>query len=291
MKSSSLLPKNDWVLGSANLGMKYGIANDSKPTRNLSREIMAEAIRNGVIKFDTAPDYGDAEDILGESLRDLPSAQVITKISLTQQDNFEAIVQSMRISLEKTKQKKLYGLLFHDPEIAKSQHFQSLVCRLLDTGMVEKLGISGYSEVDILRAKEKCDELSLFQVPENILDRRLSGSDGLQEIARAGGEIHVRSIFLQGMLLMDPSKIRETLRPWEQAISDLNKFASSLGVSVIDLCISYVKSLKWSSGTLIAASSTSNLLAVIQSNCSVKCDFSYLPQLPERLIDPRRWNE
>ena len=291
MKPSGSLAKTDWVLGSANLGMKYGIANDSKPTRNQSKKIITEAIRNGVIKFDTAPAYGEAEEILGESLQYLASAKVITKISGNQQDNFEAIVESLRSSLEKTKQKKLYGLLFHNPEIVKSQHFRSLVRRLLDTGLVEKLGVSGYTEVDILRAKEKCDELSLFQVPENILDRRLMGSDGLQAIACAGGEIHVRSIFLQGLLLMDPHTFHATLRPWEQAIIDLNKLASSLGVTVIDLCISYVKSLKWSSGTLIAASSTSSLLAIIQGNCTVKYDLSHLPKLPDKLVDPRRWNE
>jgi aryl-alcohol dehydrogenase-like predicted oxidoreductase len=290
VKVRNSLANNDWVLGSANLGMKYGVANDSKPTRNQSRKIIIEAIRNGVVKFDTAPVYGEAENILGESLEGLLSAQVITKISETRQDNFEGIVESIKKSLEKTKQQRLYGLLFHDPEIVKSRQFQSLVWRLQDTDLVSKIGISGYNEVDILRAKEKCDELSLFQVPENILDRRLRESTGLQEIALSGSEIHVRSVFLQGMLLMDPYKIKGILKPWESAINELNKFASSLGVSVIDICISYVKSLKWSSGTVIAASSASNLLDIIQSDSSIECDFDYLPKLPEKLIDPRKWN-
>src|SRR5207248_1409179 len=61
--------QSELTLGTAQLGMEYGIANRAgQPSRSLAVRIVREAIAHGVKALDTARSYGEAEDVLGEAL-------------------------------------------------------------------------------------------------------------------------------------------------------------------------------------------------------------------------------
>ena len=77
------------TLGTAQLGFDYGISNKKgKPTDDQSYRILQTALDNGITSFDTAPVYGNSENLIGNFLKNKYS-QPIHKMLLTS-TNFPA---------------------------------------------------------------------------------------------------------------------------------------------------------------------------------------------------------
>lgn len=280
----------NFVLGTANLGAAYGINNKEKYDEDLSRDVINHALTRGIHMFDTAAEYGNAEELLGATIKSGANYRIVTKIPSRDFYTFEYVSECLKYSLEKLKQKKIYGLMFHDPAIHEKEEIREISKRLLDTGEIEHLGFSAYSLEALLVAKQKNPCWTIFQVPENILDRRLINSIELAEMSNAKNMIYVRSIFLQGLLLSESTELPIKFRPYEHVFRELHLVANKLGVNSLDLCVSYASSISWSSGTVIAAASTVQLDEILDFRL-LKIDFDKFAQLPDYVLDPRRWNE
>ncbi len=279
-----------FVLGTANLGSTYGINNPKQFSEERSRSVINHAIRHGINTFDTAAEYGSAEELIGASVNSIANPRIVTKIPSQKSYTYEYVSKCLQFSLNKLKQKKIYGLMFHDPEIHKKNEIREISKRLLDSGKIEHLGFSAYSLDALLVAKQKNPTWTIFQVPENILDRRLINSIELAEMASSKNLIYVRSIFLQGLLLSGPTELPIKFKQQENAIRELHVVAEKLGVNSLDLCVSYASSISWSSGIVIAAASTVQLDEILDFRF-LKTDFNQFAQLPDHILDPRRWNE
>ena len=72
------------MLGTVQFGMDYGIANTSgKPDAATVKQILFEAFENGVNALDTAPEYGDSEEVIGKTMAELKLSdkfKIVTKI-------------------------------------------------------------------------------------------------------------------------------------------------------------------------------------------------------------------
>lgn len=71
-------------LGTVQLGMNYGLGEfATKPSKSEAFRILNRAVELGVNTFDTANDYGDSEQLIGQWLQTKPSDErpmVVTKI-------------------------------------------------------------------------------------------------------------------------------------------------------------------------------------------------------------------
>jgi hypothetical protein len=105
-----------------------------------------------------------------------------------------------------------------------------------------------------------------------------------------GDQIIVRSVFLQGLLLMPLSKIPGKFSVVRNAVSQLCAAATSCDVSVLDICLGYAKAIPWSSGIVIGVASVEQLIQVAESDFQFpeNWDFS-IDRLPENILDPRKW--
>lgn len=278
------------ILGTANLGMRYGINNKNPTSEIESIEIVRKAIDWGVLAIDTAKSYGSAEAIIGKASPKNDLIHVTTKLHLNADSNFNSIKAQIEDSLIKTRQKKLYGLFIHNPEAIRRNDIRSIIDAIYETELVTKVGVSCYELKDILVAKETCESFELFQVPENILDQRLIDSSEMALLAKQGNEFHVRSIFLQGLLLINPTTEPMPLDFDVSALINLHDYAIEHNVSVLDLCMSYVKSISWSNGNVVAVTSTDQL-AEILSHSETKIEPKNFHTLPESIIDPRYWGQ
>ena len=279
-----------FVLGTANLGSSYGINNSEQFDQGQSRSVLSHAIRRGINTFDTATEYGSAEELIGATVSSDANPRIVTKIPSRDSYTFEYVSKCLDFSLSKLKQNKIYGLMFHDPDVHKKNEIQDISKRLLDSGKIEHLGFSAYNLNTLLDAKQTNPSWTIFQVPENILDQRLTNSSELVEMARAKNIFHVRSIFLQGLLVSKPTEIPAKFRNYEQIFRNLHLAAVSLGINTVDLCISYASSISWSSGIIVAAASTSQLDEILDFKF-LGTDFHQFETLPGHILDPRRWNE
>jgi aryl-alcohol dehydrogenase-like predicted oxidoreductase len=282
------------ILGTATFNNKYGISNaDKVQGRRQIREIIITAQRLGINEFDTAPGYGNAEYFLGKFLSKEIEAKVSSKISVDNSTSVNLILNSVKKSLMKTKTKKLKNLFLHAPEVlfsAKAKETINGLKEALALDLTERIGASVYSLDTLLRVKEIFPELNTFQVPENICDQRMLNSKQILDLSEENNTFIVRSIFLQGLLLMPLSNIPKYLVKSKNSLLHLDAFSKSLDVSRLDLCLAYGKAIPWASGLIVGAASPSQLQEIIKSNIGLPKEwYTKIYTLPDGILDPRRW--
>lgn len=236
------------VLGTVQLGMNYGIANKTgPPDQDTATAIVREAWENGIHEFDTAQGYGKSEEVLGKVLSDLgfsDKARVISKFdpALDHLDSI-ALVKSLDGSLSKLGVHDLFAMMLHREELLSlwDKGLGEILQTLVSSGMVEHIGISVYSPAMAIQALNK-DGINMVQLPTNILDRRFEKA-GVFELAKEKKKkIYIRSVFLQGLILMDTSEIPEKMSFARPVIEKLESFSRDLDVSRQELALGYIKS-------------------------------------------------
>lgn len=284
----------DLILGTASFATGYGISNKNKRFSNRNiREIIETAISLGIKQFDTAPAYGNAERNLGKLLTYFPMPGISSKISRESGISAKSMLASVNNTLLRTKVKQLENLYLHDPGVLFGLSASETIAGLKEIasqGLARRVGVSVYSIDTLLRAKEICPELTVFQVPENICDRRLFQSSELVKLKTQGNDIIVRSIFLQGLLLMPVEEIPSNLSGAKKVVLQLRALAISSGAQPLDLCMGYAKSISWASGIIIGAANPAQLRQIIGSQPQLPENWdSRVDKLPDVILDPRQW--
>lgn len=286
------------VLGTAQLGMAYGIANSSgRPDRKRVRAVVRSAWESGIRYFDTARAYGDSESVLGQALRELGiagEARVITKLPPDAvPEDYAGMAEE---SLRRLGVPQLESLMLHREEALErwDDDVETALSGIVQSGAARSAGISVYSPEAALRAVEKT-ELQVVQFPSNILDRRFERT-GLREKAAAGGvNLHVRSVFLQGLFFRDPKTLPAGLAhaaPWLQALKGK---AESLSLCIRDLCLAYVREAWPGAMAVIGAEEAAQVAAnaagwrtVLPPGEVARCA-ALFHGVEDSLLDPSQW--
>jgi len=282
-----------WILGTATFGSDYGIANRSHfLSEDNSKQILAKAQRSGISYLDTAPGYALAEGIIGKYHLDGGQFNIYSKIPKIDTFHSESVLNSIETSISRMNVEKLEGVLFHSPESLINNPVEIVrktLALILESKLVKKIGVSVYTENDIVIINERFPEINIFQVPENILDRRLINSKKIKDMFTKGYEFHIRSVFLQGLLLMDIEKIPVEFSNIRGPIELLQIKSNIAGCSLVDMCLSYVTQIEWMSGIIVGVITAKQLDEIVNFT-NVKIDLEKLPILADNQIkDPRNW--
>ena len=235
------------VLGTAQLGMPYGIANRSgQPDFKTAIEIIKTAWKNGIREFDTAQAYGISESILGKALSALGisrEARIVTKLDpeLNPLDDKE-IKKALERSLERLHVPSLHGLMLHREEWLEYQDegLNATLKQFVDQGLTSHLGVSLYSPLKSIRALES-DLFDMIQVPANILDRRFENVGVFQLADEKGTQVYIRSVFLQGLLVMKPDELSYNMAFSKPVLRILNNLCKEHGLTQPRVALLYVK--------------------------------------------------
>ena len=282
------------ALGTAQFGLPYGVANKlGKITCSEAEIILQEALVNGVDLLDTAIVYGDSETCLGEV--GTHGFKVVTKLCTLPDDCGDIGVwvrRQMDASLLRLNTMMVYGLLLHRPQQLLEKSGDSLyraLQQLKKDGLVEKIGISIYDplELDVLCARYQFD---LIQAPFNILDRRLINTGWMDRLALQGVELHVRSVFLQGLLLMAISDRPKKFAPWSLLWSQWDDWLRANNLTPLQACLRYALSFPQVSKVIVGVDSLQQMKEIILASNGT------LPEVPEELlstditlINPSNW--
>ena len=283
-----------FILGTATFGTSYGVANKGIILENEEvGEIVALAQSFGINDFDTAPNYAGAETQLGEFLDLHSQPKVSSKISKENSNSAKLMLASVKETLLRTRVRKLENLYLHDPDALSRKEASETIAGLkeiIELGLANRVGVSVYSLHALLRAKETFSGLTVFQVPENICDRRLLKSSELSDLLSQGDRLIIRSIFLQGLLVMSPEEVSLKFKGAKGSVSQLSALANSCGVLPLDFCLAYGRSIPWASGIIIGAANASQLRQAIESKVELPTDWeSLIDTLPAEILDPRQW--
>ena len=238
-----------FVLGTAQLGMDYGIANvQGQPTERLAFEIVKTAFEHGVKCFDTAQAYGRSEIVLGRALkycganRDI---KIVSKLSpeLQPTDN-ESVEESIQNSCQNLGVDSLWCLMLHRAEWLDTwgAGLGQTLSLAKETGIIKYLGVSVYLPDEARKALEHAD-IEVVEVPCSLWDQRML-REGIFELAKKKGKLcFVRSIYLQGLLLLRPEEVAEKLSVAEEASRKWHRLAAERHLAPEQLSICFGLSL------------------------------------------------
>ena len=282
-----------FILGTANFNGNYGIAQKKNLELAQIDEILSFAQVNNLNHFDTANSYGNSQKILGRLLEYSNPVQIDSKIGNQECGTVESILESVQKSLSELKINKLSTLYLHSANSLLGDNKSSTkngLTKILEMGLADHIGVSVYTLNDLLECKKELIVLSRFQVPENICDRRLSQSEEMLELASDNNVINIRSIFLQGLLLMPVEAIPKSLSESRKSINDLELYAKKEAVDRIDLCIAYAKSISWASKIVVGVESITQLKAILDSNYKLSSEWERnVSRASDAIADPRKW--
>lgn len=281
-------------LGTVQFGLPYGIANQAGQVSRLEANAMLKlAAANGIDTLDTAIAYGDSEACLGEL--GTQGFKVVTKLPAVPDDCSEVsdwVKQQVDASLLRLGVTSVYGLLLHRSEQLLGTNGATLYRALeilKDNGQVQKFGVSIYSpnELDALIPKFSFD---LVQAPFNLLDRRLYHSGWLQRLKDSNIEVHTRSVFLQGLLIMPRTDIPAKFKSWSVLWDLWHGWLAECGASSVQACLSFPLSFPEIDRVVVGADSVSQLAQLLSAtNSPPVIDFPDMQCRDENLINPALW--
>ena len=284
------------MIGTAQFGQKYGIASGyNQVSEEESKDILKLAYDSGIRWIDTAGVYGCAETILGKN--DLISNfNIVTKVFLNKGlESPKKILEYIRKSIINMGIKKLYGVLVNDPndlilDNRRDEVFENILSAK-NLGLVEKIGVSVSFPEQATAIIEKYN-IDLIQIPCNILDQRFVKSGLVEKLADKNIEIHVRSIFLQGLLLMETERIDAYFDQIKPFLINLKNIAMNSGTSIRKIAIGYIKSLAEISKVVVGVDNVSQLEQIIcdWSENSASVDFDQFSISDEKFIVPSNWD-
>ena len=283
------------ALGTAQFGLPYGIANTrGQVSAEDAAEIVAVARNAGMDTVDTAVAYGDSESCLGAlGVSDFSLVTKLPPIPSECRDTRRWIEEQVEKSCERMQTSSLYGLLLHRPEDLAGRHKVAIAetfKELQHRGAVRKVGISIYSPDELPTALSACP-INLVQAPLNLVDRRLIVSGWLDRLHESGIEVHTRSAFLQGLLLMSQDRMPKIFLRWSDLWGRWHTFVDEVGMAPGFICLRYPLSHPQVSRVVVGVDSADQLreLINIAEAPSTPASWPNICSNDENLVDPSRW--
>jgi hypothetical protein len=280
------------VIGSAQLGMNYGLFNNKKINSKEFKKIEKLVLISKINFIDTAISYGNSENIIGNSK--LKKLNIITKIKLPRKKNIHIrnwVSKKISRSLIKLKINKIYGVLIHNYKDLLGKNGKNYLLSLQELKrkkIIKKIGISVYNPQEIKKIW-KFWKPDLIQAPFNPLDNRILDSGWINILKKFKVKIFVRSIFLQGLLINENSSF--AINKNSKII--LNKFRNwcyKNNVSLLQACLHFIKQFKKIDYLVVGFNNYNQLKEIIdvfkKKQINIPRKF-FTKKI--NLIDPRKW--
>lgn len=298
-------PLSRMMLGTVQFGMPYGIANRTgQPDYSLVLDILRAAVDGGVNALDTAAAYGSSEEILGRALRELgfaPELFIVTKVRPLSPEELAdprlgaaAVEDSVAQSLRRLQLETLPAVLFHREADAVYNH---VLHSLVERGLIRHAGVSCNNFPGPAGEFATSGLVSALQIPANILDRR-HRTGGIFELAvERSIAIFIRSVYLQGLLVMPPEDIPPHLQAVLPFRQQLESLAQQAGLQLPELALRYMLAQPGITSLLTGVET----LPQIRDNLALFARGPLPPDLvaavdalpldpPQLIITPSEWN-
>jgi aryl-alcohol dehydrogenase-like predicted oxidoreductase len=294
---------NKIAIGTVQFGVSYGVSNDGGQTsKHEVNKILQYAHDVGINTLDTASNYGCSEAVIGDFIQNnnnLLDFDIVTKIPNFPGDsindyNICELIENFKLSCEKLGKIFIYGLHIHNCEnlfLPGGDKLLREIEQLKIDGFIKKIGISVYNSDQIDRILDNFS-IDLIQIPINILDQRLVNSGHLSKLKHNDIEIHARSVFLQGLLLMPIENIDPWFDPIKKVLYRFNIEARKRNLSALQLAFGFVQNIPEVDKIIVGVNTLKQLKEIvnIESTYFDPSEFSCLSVDNLKFINPSNWN-
>ncbi len=288
-------------LGTVQFGLDYGVSNTQgiTPVKEV-KDILMFAWENNITVFDTAASYGMSEEVIGQSIPEGMYFKIVTKTPLFKKERIDKadakrLDETFLHSLKRMKQSAVYGLLVHhanDLLVPGGAYLWQAMEALKEAGLVKKIGVSVYSPREIEELSEKY-QLDLIQVPVNVFDQRMIKGGYLRHLKDLGIEIHSRSAFLQGLLLMTPEALSPYFDPIRPMMMQYYRAIQDHGISPLSTALGFIYQQQEIDHIIVGVNNQAHLEEIINAVHNIDTlhnfNFSAYAVHEESMINPALW--
>lgn len=285
---------SELVLGTVQFGLNYGITNESGEVSDRTMKQMLQLANYfGIELFDTAADYGNSQERLGSFSEVDSKRRYVTKFSLCTSGVRPTVENIYLDSMNQLNVETLHGVLFHKIEDFRDPRCSEAIEILRnarESRTIQRVGVSVYNQRDLELALSLFPDLDILQIPANILDYSLLESALVQSLKKNGVEVHVRSVFLQGLLLSSPDTLPLYFSELKPILNRLADIATEHQKSVLELLLGKMRGHSSIDAILVGATTAEELEEIGSawlSSMNIP-DFE-LPPVRAELLDPRKW--
>jgi len=285
-------------LGTAQFGLNYGVSNPAgRVSERVAREILGYARETGIRVLDTAAAYGDSEAVVGRLAAGAPDFAIITKTvpvaaGQVAPDSLKKITDGFCGSLQRLRTRSVHGLLIHHVELLLGpggERVWELLERWKRDGQVRKIGASVYSGEQALTLADRF-ALDLIQLPLNVFDQRCLARGTVKALHDRGIEVHARSVFLQGLLLMDGHELPAALRRFAPLLYEFRNCVTSAGYTPLQAALGFVTRQPHVHVALVGVTALEQLRECVDAAArGCELDLQRFASTDAGLTDPRQW--
>tara|TARA_B100000700_G_C14800382_1_gene740270 strand:+ start:80 stop:901 length:822 start_codon:yes stop_codon:yes gene_type:complete len=272
--------------------MPYGISNIfGKIPQNEINSILDFASQNGINTIDTAKAYGDSEEVIGNYISKRPKNNwtIITKLASHEKTIMDQIKDS---SAKLTIKPNI--ILAHSANLFLNHDFQKELSDIMKLKYISKIGVSVYTENEVLKVLKSSIKPNIIQLPMNILDTRLYKNKVLKQIHEMDIEIHIRSVFLQGLFYLRNFEIKRQFPDVLPFIIKLKSIASEANLALPEFSLLWCFALKEVNKIIVGVNNSRELNSHLET-LQKKVDFKLFEKAlsinyeNEEVLNPSLW--
>ena len=286
------------ALGAVQFGIDYGVnSTEGQVEPKEVENILHYARSKGINLLDTAPAYGSSEKVLGqigtENFKVVTKTRHFDSLEINDSD-VNLLNNDFYNSLKNLRQDSVYGVLVHNADDllkSGSEKIFKQLQKLKHAKKIVKIGVSVYDHSQLQTILDNFD-IDLVQLPFNILDRRMVDSGMLVKLQEKDIEVHARSIFLQGLLLMSEQNRPEKFNRWSGLWRIWHEWLNDNQLTALEATTRYAVSMPETSKVLVGVDNVDQLKEIVASSTRV------LPKVPNELftndtdlLNPSNWSK
>ena len=279
-------------LGSGQFGLDQPQGGRGRPREAEARDILSIAARTGLSVMEVGRHSHTVEATLGQVLpRPNPFRLTITTVRPDRGPDFaeaEVRAQLRRLGVERVE--AIFAPSATDMLSPAGPALWDRLRKLKDEGLCRKVGVSVYASDDPVGLARRFKP-DVVQAPASLLDQRLLIDGTLAELAGMGVEVHLRSIFLNGLLFLPPDRAPNHLKAAAGRISRARRLIAEGRSDPLQAALGFALSRPEASCVLVGVASAAEMSAVVAAAASPPPDLDWDEMAlddPDAL-DPRAW--
>ncbi|MFU2508135.1 aldo/keto reductase [Pseudoalteromonas sp. ASV78] len=289
------------ALGTVQFGLSYGVSNKlGQPSIEHAHAILDIAKDAGITTLDTALGYGESHQVLASYSSINEKFNLVTKLPPLQSEQFSkqdvenyiALIDQCFLDFNTD---KLHSILFHQANDIEKQGVMPVLEYLQELQLENKLsnkGVSLYSGAEI-ESFTHLSEINLVQIPYNAFDTYFKNTGTLSLLSKKKTQVHARSCFLQGLLLMPINELASYFEPWKQHLISFHLLAQHLGVSALTLSLAYALKEDGIDKVVVGVNTESELEQILEAyQSSIEVPHEMLKEMTVNdpgLTNPANW--